>query len=351
MTASSKQQSLIFKPVFMTGAAWLLFIVSPVMAELLSGSSPPVEFFNPLSLVFMTIAYGSTSVLLREFIVRKNITSWGKIWVGLVMGFYIEGLICKSYLSPQWHDFNFALGYGRFGGINVQWLISLEVYHALASFLIPLLIVEWLQPEQKRRPGLSQTALAIHSVLVTLVAITGLLKMEMNKAKEIYLPTLLEIIWMILPIVMILVTAKLIDSAFIRLRSRFNQPHPILVFIFGFASWVVFQGVISWEGPKHYLAPQAIMLQLTALAVISGIALIWSNRLGIWHTFALMAAHITFWSLIAIVQGLWPQQFSDNKSGMTLTGIAGLCLVIFLWFRTARLARGSFRSFGEQVNT
>jgi len=34
--------------------ALVLFFLSPMIAELLSGSAPPVEFFNPLGLLVLT---------------------------------------------------------------------------------------------------------------------------------------------------------------------------------------------------------------------------------------------------------------------------------------------------------
>jgi hypothetical protein len=38
--------------------ALVLFVLSPVIGELLSGSSPPAGFINPLGLLVMLVLYG-----------------------------------------------------------------------------------------------------------------------------------------------------------------------------------------------------------------------------------------------------------------------------------------------------
>lgn len=318
---------------FMSSSAWLLFILSPVLAELVSGSSPPKEFFNPVALFMQLFSYGSAAVLLREYAVRLSIKGWGKVFIALSMGFYIEGIVCKSYFSPQWVDFNFPLGYGRFFGLNIPWIISLEIYHAFASFLVPWMIVEFFLPQARNTKGLSNVALIIHTFLVVSIGIFGLLVMPMNKAKEIYHAGIYEIIMMLVPIIIILVFAKCFDHQLNAINLRIPVPHPVLVFIFTLICWVVFQIVICWEGPKHNSATQEIILQLISLSLIFGISLIWTNRLKIWHTYAIISAHLLFWSFIAIIQGLWPNNFSEDKSGMIVVGMIPLILIVFLWFR------------------
>ena len=39
--------------------ALVLFFLAPAAGELLSGSAPPVEFFNPFMLIVLTALYGS----------------------------------------------------------------------------------------------------------------------------------------------------------------------------------------------------------------------------------------------------------------------------------------------------
>jgi len=82
----------------------MLSILSPVFGELVSGSSPPLEFFNPLVFVFLWGLYGCGVLLMRELWVR-----WGKGYMrlmvlGVVYGIIEEGLAIKSFFDPNWMD-------------------------------------------------------------------------------------------------------------------------------------------------------------------------------------------------------------------------------------------------------
>jgi 3-methyladenine DNA glycosylase AlkD len=52
-----------------------LFLLAPVLAELLSGHQPPPEFVNPLSWAITSLPYGCAAVICRELVAR-----WGKGW-------------------------------------------------------------------------------------------------------------------------------------------------------------------------------------------------------------------------------------------------------------------------------
>jgi len=51
--------------------ALVLFFLSPAIAELLSGSSPPVEFFNPMTFVLIVPLYGSGVIVIRTHRANK----------------------------------------------------------------------------------------------------------------------------------------------------------------------------------------------------------------------------------------------------------------------------------------
>jgi hypothetical protein len=48
----------------------MLFFLAPAIAELLLGSSPPSEFFNPFIFLLLASLYGSGAVIVRELKVR-----------------------------------------------------------------------------------------------------------------------------------------------------------------------------------------------------------------------------------------------------------------------------------------
>jgi len=93
--------------------ALVLFFLAPAIGELLSGSTPPVEFFKPFSLFLLSALYGSGALLSRELALR-----WGKRWptilaLGLAYGIIEEGLMVKSFFDPAWIDLGVLGVYGR----------------------------------------------------------------------------------------------------------------------------------------------------------------------------------------------------------------------------------------------
>ena len=92
---------------------FVLFFLAPMVGELLSGSSPPVEFFNPFGLALLSLLYGGGAIIARELMRR-----WGKGWgalllLGAAYGIVEEGLMVKSFFDPNWVDLG-ALGH--YGG-------------------------------------------------------------------------------------------------------------------------------------------------------------------------------------------------------------------------------------------
>jgi hypothetical protein len=98
--------------------ALVLFFLAPAIAELLLGSSPPSEFFNPVSLLLLSSLYGSGALVMRELKVR-----WKKGYVSLFLlgaayGIVEEGLMVKSFFDPDWMDLGLLGVYGRWIEVN-----------------------------------------------------------------------------------------------------------------------------------------------------------------------------------------------------------------------------------------
>ena len=116
--------------------ALILFFLSPAIAELLSGSAPPLEFFDPFAFFAMVAMYGSGAILIRELRVR-----WNKGWptvlaLGAAYGIIEEGLGCKSLFNPQWGDLGPLGVYGRWAGVNWVWSLEMMIYHSIISIAI-----------------------------------------------------------------------------------------------------------------------------------------------------------------------------------------------------------------------
>ncbi len=151
-----------------------LFILSPAVGELLSGSSPPLEFFNPITFLILGSLYGSGALLVREYARR-----WGKGWrsillLGAAYGIIEEGILVRSFFDPNWVDLGILGTYGRWLGVNWVWAEWLTIYHAIFSITIPILLVELYYPEYRAQRWLSPKQLRVFQTVFIGVTLFGL---------------------------------------------------------------------------------------------------------------------------------------------------------------------------------
>ena len=116
-----------------------LYVLSPVIAELVLGSSPPLVFLL-LGWVDL-LMYGGGAVIIRELARR-----WGKGWptilaLGVAYGIAEEGVAIRSFFNPAWSGAAGLQGYGFVGGLNWFWATEMAVYHSVVSIALPILLV------------------------------------------------------------------------------------------------------------------------------------------------------------------------------------------------------------------
>ncbi|HEY59941.1 MAG TPA: hypothetical protein G4N92_04565 [Anaerolineae bacterium] len=123
-----------------------LLLLAPLCGELLSSSAPPVEFFNPLTLLLFGALYGCGALLIRELVQRWN-KGWASVFIlGMAYGIFEEGVVVRSFFDPAWMDLGILGRYGRWMGVNWVWTVMLIVFHAAVSIIIPILLVELIFP-------------------------------------------------------------------------------------------------------------------------------------------------------------------------------------------------------------
>ncbi len=127
-------------------ALWILALMSPTIAELLSGSSPPLEFFNPFSFALLLGLYGTGVLVAREISVRWNLGWAGVVVLGVAYGILEEGVAVKSFFDPMWMDLGGLGEYGRYIGTNWVWAVWLTIYHASVSITLPIIILNIIYP-------------------------------------------------------------------------------------------------------------------------------------------------------------------------------------------------------------
>lgn len=156
-------------------AALTLFILAPVVGEMLSGSTPPLLFINPISLLFQTGLYGSGAILARELVRRRGL-GWPNIFVlGAAYGVLEEGLVVTSWFNPHWPDLGTLGSYGRALDVNLIWALGLTAYHAVVSIAIPIALTEAFFPAIASRPWLTRRAFWLFALWLAVVSLLGLL--------------------------------------------------------------------------------------------------------------------------------------------------------------------------------
>jgi hypothetical protein len=141
-------------------------LLSPVIAEMLSGSSPPIEWLNPITPLLLIWLYGSGVLVVRETSVRWK-TGWPSILLlGAAYGIIEEGLAVKSFFDPGWIDLGTLGWYGRWLDVNWVWAVWLTIYHAVVSVAIPIFLVEWLWPQTRGKPLTSRRGYATAILLL-----------------------------------------------------------------------------------------------------------------------------------------------------------------------------------------
>jgi len=129
-----------------------LILLSPVIAEMLSGSTPPLEWLNPIAALLLIWLYGAGVLVMRETAVRWK-TGWPSILLlGAAYGIIEEGLAVKSFFDPGWMDLGTLGWYGRWLDVNWVWAVWLTIYHAVVSIAIPIFLVEWIWPRTRGMP-------------------------------------------------------------------------------------------------------------------------------------------------------------------------------------------------------
>jgi hypothetical protein len=133
-----------------------LFIMAPVLAELLSGYLTPKKFFEPLSLAMNIAFYSSGAILARELLVRWN-KGWPSLLVlGAAYAILEEGLMAKAFFDPAWPDVGPNLAYGRLAGVNWILVFRLIIFHSVLSITIPVVMAHFMFPKCRREPWINK---------------------------------------------------------------------------------------------------------------------------------------------------------------------------------------------------
>lgn len=303
--------------------ALVLFFLAPAIAELLSGSAPPTEFFNLVSFVLLVALYGSGALIVRELKVR-----WSKGYVSLFVlgaayGMIEEGLMVKSFFDPGWMDLGVLGVYGRWLEINWVWSEWLTVYHALFSIAIPITLVELAFSERRNESWLGNRKLGGLTALLAGVVLFGFFFLTG------YQPPLPQYFCAVAITVFLVFLAWKIPPSAGRKGNK-KVPGPAWLAVFGFVSALAF--FLFYGAGPHLISQPAVLMVLGVVLVFALFSIVkrynWGESTA-YQKFALASGALGFLVLLAPLQEL-DKSRPDNPQGMIIVGLVALLLLILL---------------------
>jgi hypothetical protein len=139
-----------------------LLLLAPVLGEVLSSATSPLEFLLPWNLALFVALYGCGALLCRETAFRWELGLPGLALLGAAYGVYEEALVDRFWFDPSFARETGIGDYAEVGGTNVLLATHLTLFHSAVSICSSILLVTWLFPEQRGRAWLSgRTTVAV----------------------------------------------------------------------------------------------------------------------------------------------------------------------------------------------
>jgi hypothetical protein len=149
-----------YAPVF------VLFVLSPLLAEFVFGATPLSRAGGLVPVAFL---YGGGAVLIRE-LARRRGPGWGRIaLLGAAYAVVEEGLVLLSLFNPDLFEAG-RLGARAFG-VNWVWTVWTVGYHVVYSIVIPIVLTELFFPERAGGLWLGWKGMTALGVLAALAAL------------------------------------------------------------------------------------------------------------------------------------------------------------------------------------
>jgi hypothetical protein len=324
--------------------------LAPAIGELLSGSSPPLEFFNPFSLFLLCLMYGGGALLVREAVFRWKQGWLSMLLLGAAYGIAEEGLACKSFFDPGWMDIGVLGSYGRFAGVNWIWTIELTAFHAVFSIAASIILVTLLFPGKKDEAWLSRRGLFLAGAGFAFI-----------------IPFCYLFLTPYRPPAEMIAAACLAIAGLVLLAWKLPRPFPWERFLgparelsasvrwfFGFGlAWTSLLFFFSWI--FVWLSPWAALTGLAMLAFFAGSGLLlarktvygrgWSDL----HRHGLVAGSLGFFVFLGIIL-----EFGGVRG---MSGVAAVFILLLLWLRRRLMAsemgipQGADKRTGAHLST
>ena len=269
-----------------------LFVLSPLVAEYLSGSLP---FALLAILPLMAAMYGSGAVLIREAAVRSG-GGWPMIaLLGAAYGFVEEGWVDQSLFNPNYQNLRLLdFGYVAALGTGLPWLIYVIAIHIVWSISTPIALTNALFPARRHEPWLRWWGIVAFS-LFYLAANAAVANYSYTSSHFIASPS--ELGWTGAVVIALIAAALLVSRRRPQPADR-DAPSPAALFLLGFvpggalmALMYLGRSVLGLSWP----AAVAILVLLGGIAVAGLVAFEhrrWTDRQHLALTAGLLAVYV-----------------------------------------------------------
>lgn len=326
-----------------------LFLLAPIIGELVSGSAPPANWLQPGTYLLMVPLYGAGAVLARELAVRWR-TGWlGVILLGAAYGILEEGIDVMSFFNPAWPDLGAAATYGRWADTAWVWTVHLTCYHAAFSIAIPILLAHLIFPKSRGESWLGCFGFSIFGMMLGAVVLIGNLLFRQSFH---YAPPALPYCGSIVVLALLVLAARRMrpTQAVPGLESK-PLPPPLLYGAAGFLSTAVFflsAWVFPNTGASPILAIFVILLPATAVLAILEHSYRHGGRFTDSRRLALAAGGLMFLALLTLIT---ESRGVDPATGESFAGMACVGgITFFAWMLLYAVVRRRERTAAERGN-
>ncbi len=300
-----------------------LFLIAPILGELISGHMTPWEFLNPISWLLMAMPYGLGALVCRELIVRWDKGWWSLMSLGVAYGLYEEGVVARSLYDPRWSEMGSLAEYNHVAGLNWTYTEVLLHFHTTVSILASVTLVQVIFPARRRESWIGPRAFwgCVTGLLLWTPAIMGVQLLIDDPDFPFFFPPLGYFVATLAAIAGCIILARRLPRPTAPPQTRLVR-RPLAFGVLGAVNmltvFVTVFAVPEWDSP-----PPLIASVLTVLALDAGTVWLisrWSGRLAAWddrHVFALVAGQLSFFAAYGVLADI-----DEGFQGRTLVAVA-----------------------------
>jgi hypothetical protein len=329
-------------PVLLT-----LYFLSPLIGEVLSGSTPPLLFVQPFGFIFLPLLYGSSALLIREIVVRRHL-GWANILIlGASFGVFQEALIVQTWFnfmaksSPSHSSGTYSVAFGT----NWAWALNLTVYHAVISISVPLILLQLFFPRRAKLPGLGvKSALLLLGWLLIPCALLAVTIATKSFATQGYTgPPPVGYAIAVIALLLSLAAGSLIRFPEPRQNIQRAAPRPLLVGLGVFALTTLFFALAFILPALGIPAPITVIISAGLVVLALRRISTWSAREGWGRRQALAVAM----GVLAYFLFVWGPLIEfilkmPYRQGVTLANAVVFLALTFLSWRLRRRSSPTF---------